>query len=130
MIKLGDSAPVVKTYYDDDRVQRVCRSEIVYIHPKGRYYTALYHCCHDSFKESFKTVAACKDGKTTGDRIKALRFQMGMNQHEFAKQLGTVQPHISQVEAGVRKPWPELLKGVSRLCGVSVEWIKNGGKQC
>ena len=75
-------------------------------------------------------MAACKDGKTPGERIKELRFQTGMNQHEFAKQLGTVQPYISQVEAGTRKPWPELLKGVSRLCGVSVEWIKNGGKQC
>lgn len=63
-----------------------------------------------------------------GQRIKARRLQLGMNQADVAERLGVKSSSaISQWERGVNMPDGVHLYELGRVLGVSTEWILSGG---
>ena len=54
-------------------------------------------------------------GVTFGSLIRSLRIREGMSQTSFAKKLDLHPSYISRLEAGMRRPSPEVLKHMSVL---------------
>ncbi len=52
-------------------------------------------------------------------RIEFLRKEIELTQSQFARQIGESQCNISQIERGIRKPWPRVRKAISDALGVS-----------
>lgn len=57
------------------------------------------------------------------NRIREAREAKGWNQRELAEATHTCQAIISEVERGVRRPWPRVAKKVARALKASVEEI-------
>ena len=59
--------------------------------------------------------------KEMGENIKAFRKASGLTQTEVAERLYTTPQNISRVESGEGEPTVEMLLGLSRVLGVSVD---------
>nr|1SQ8_A Chain A, dh434 [Phage 434] len=60
-----------------------------------------------------------------GERIRARRIQLGLNQAELAQKVGVDQQAIEQLENGKAKR-PRFLPELARALGVAVDWLLNG----
>ena len=58
-----------------------------------------------------------------GRRIQALRIQSGLSQEALAEQLGVTRQSVSKWELGQALPDTEKIVQISRLFGVSTDWI-------
>lgn len=61
-----------------------------------------------------------------GARIAALRRAAGMNQSELARHLQVSPSAVGMYEQGRREPSAETLVAISRLFGVSVDYLLTG----
>lgn len=57
-------------------------------------------------------------------KISKLRKAAKISQRELAKRLGYSHGAIAQVEAGIRRPWPKLLKKLGEFFGVDWKEIR------
>jgi len=49
-----------------------------------------------------------------------------LNQHDFAKELGIDQGHISNIEQSKKTPSEQLILSICRTFGVRYEWLTKG----
>ncbi len=68
-----------------------------------------------------KQIVITKEG--LGARLRTIRRAQGMSQNELAKKLGTIQPHVSDMERGLRKPTIQQLVNLSHALHVGVDEI-------
>lgn len=61
-----------------------------------------------------------------GKRIKMLRAYLGLNQTEFAENIGSAQNTITGYESGRRTPSSQAMALICNVYGVNMEWLKNG----
>lgn len=59
-------------------------------------------------------------------RLAQLIAQTGLNQSEFARQLGVSAGFVSDAARGVKKPGAEFLYAVRTVFGASVDWLLTG----
>ena len=63
---------------------------------------------------------------TLGQRLRIARETTGLEQREFAEELGTSRQTIGAAENGRAKPRELLLRAWALRTGVSLEWLKTG----
>ena len=63
---------------------------------------------------------------TTGKRIKSIRYDLMMNQTEFAKSIGIKQNTLSFIETDRRKPSQTTVKCIASVYSVHQQWILSG----
>ena len=61
-----------------------------------------------------------------GDNIKELRKNFGITQQELAAKVGITQGAVASVESGKRNISEHILKSISKIYGVRLEWLKTG----
>lgn len=61
-----------------------------------------------------------------GERLKQIRNNKGLTQKAFAKPLSTSSGYISEVEQGKKSPGSDFLLMLSRVWGVSIDWLLTG----
>lgn len=61
-----------------------------------------------------------------GDRIKAVRQQLGLNQLEFGERIGVSDATISMYESERRTPKKQSLQLICEKFGVNPEWLTDG----
>lgn len=75
----------------------------------------------------FKNINLSKGGvsilATIGERIKALRTAVNLNQEEFGKQFGLVKSTVSLYENGKSTPDDETKKKICEKYNVSMDWL-------
>jgi len=57
------------------------------------------------------------------NKIRYLREKIGLNQKQLAERTHIVQSAISELERGVRKPWLNVAKKLSRVLKVPIREI-------
>lgn len=62
----------------------------------------------------------------TGNRIKSLRIEKGLNQAELGKLLGLDQGTISKMERGENDPTAKTLILLKEIFGAATDWILTG----
>jgi len=62
-----------------------------------------------------------------GERIRAVRLRLNLNQTNFGKRLALKTSTISGYEAGDADPKPEVLHKIASLGGVSLDYLITGG---
>ena len=62
---------------------------------------------------------------TLGERFKYVRKHNKLNQVDFAKILGISQTHVSKIEKGIENPSETLLRFVSYMFAINLEWLKS-----
>lgn len=50
-----------------------------------------------------------------GINLKIARIKAGLRQYEVARLVGIAPPRLSEIEAGLRQPSPELLKRIRKV---------------
>ena len=63
-----------------------------------------------------------------GDRVRARRIALGMNQIELATAVGMSQAMLSQVERGRRDVSPALLRALAEVLQTTVEALEDPGE--
>lgn len=63
------------------------------------------------------------------EALKELRIQNGMTQAQFSKKLNIARQTYSAYERGVRTPDLDLIKNVSDLYGVSLDYLVRGKEE-
>lgn len=63
------------------------------------------------------------DTKEIGKRIKLIRKELGLNQTEFAKEIGATASAVSNWEQGLNSPNNERFKAISDLSGKSIDYL-------
>lgn len=63
--------------------------------------------------------------ENVGRRIRELRG-LYMTQEELARRIGVSQGHLSYIERGEKEVGAEILLGISREFGKSLEWLLTG----
>lgn len=53
--------------------------------------------------------------------LRKIRENQGLNQRELAEKSHMPQSLVSEIERGVRKPWPSAIKRISTALGMSSE---------
>lgn len=66
-----------------------------------------------------------EDRKAMGRRMRAARVNAGLKQVEVAMELEITQGSLSQYELGKTEPKASTLWKMSRLFGVSADWLLN-----
>lgn len=61
-----------------------------------------------------------------GDRIKKLRFGLGLKQVQFAPQARVSQGYLAELETGKKRPSSRVLLAISNAFGVEEEWLNSG----
>ncbi|CAG7857885.1 hypothetical protein MCAMS1_02873 [biofilm metagenome] len=61
-----------------------------------------------------------------GERLLFAIQQKGINQTEFARQLGVSSGFTSEVIRGLKMPGGDYLSGIKNLLGVSIDWLLTG----
>lgn len=61
-----------------------------------------------------------------GDRLKQIRKEKNLSQKAFADPLSTSSGYISEVEQGKKAPGSDFLTSLSRVYGVSIDWLLTG----
>jgi len=64
--------------------------------------------------------------KEIGERVFSVRTNAGLNQRDFATQLGTSSGGISQIESGKTMPGGDFLLRLHEKFGVDVTWLLTG----
>ena len=64
--------------------------------------------------------------QTIGQRIRASRRALGLNQSALADRLGVTQPTVANWEAGVHDPRQLMLAKLADALGVSLGWLAGG----
>ena len=64
--------------------------------------------------------------KTTGNRIKSLRIDKGLNQGEMGKLLGLDQGTVSKMERGENEPTAKTLRLLRKIFDVTTDWVLTG----
>lgn len=59
-------------------------------------------------------------------RIKILRKSLGLNQTDFAKQIGLTQTSLTMIESGKRTLTDKNIKIICSIFNVNESWIRNG----
>lgn len=67
---------------------------------------------------------------TLGERFREIRKVRGLNQKEFAGELGVSQNHISSIENDKEKPSAALQKLVCYKFSIDEEWLREGKGGC
>lgn len=71
-----------------------------------------------------RRLILCEGGENlTSNRIREIRESIGWNQRELAEAAHVCQTTISELEREVRKPWPAVIKKLSRALKVKSEEI-------
>ena len=60
-------------------------------------------------------------GNSMKNQIKEVRLMKGLNQRELSEKTHTPQSIISSLERGVLKPWPKVMKKLSRVLKTPAE---------
>lgn len=55
----------------------------------------------------------------TGNNLRMVRDESGLSQRELSEQVHMAQSLISEIERGIRKPWPEVARRLSCVLKVS-----------
>lgn len=63
---------------------------------------------------------------TLGERIKYVRKSNSLNQMEYANKLGISQTHVSKIEKNVETPSETLLRFISYMFAINLNWLKTG----
>ena len=63
---------------------------------------------------------------TLGQRLRVARETTGLEQREFAEELGTSRQTIGAAENGRAKPRELLVRAWALRTGVNLEWLKTG----
>jgi len=84
-------------------------------------------------KQGFNSVEMLRlkyavDCKKARNRIIEYRKGRGMNQSDFAEQMGILQNYVSRIEKGEVDFVIEILFGMRDAFGLSPDWILYGGK--
>lgn len=66
------------------------------------------------------------DAETLGKRIKLLRERAGLSQMDVAVGIGVARPQVTQYESGRKAPGREKVEQLSRLFGVTTDYILHG----
>ncbi|TCL45404.1 helix-turn-helix domain-containing protein [Harryflintia acetispora] len=61
-----------------------------------------------------------------GDRIKAIRKQLQINQTDFANQIGLTQTTLSMLESGKNTLTDKNIKLICSVFHISESWLRNG----
>lgn len=61
-----------------------------------------------------------------GDRLKEIRKDNNLTQEAFAEKISVSRPFISRIEADKEKPSDSLIKLISAIFNVELNWIKYG----
>jgi transcriptional regulator with XRE-family HTH domain len=61
-----------------------------------------------------------------GRRVARLRQVIGLTQPAFGEQIGLSQPHVSQIESGLRRLSIETAMLACAQWGVSLDWLYRG----
>lgn len=61
-----------------------------------------------------------------GERIRAVRKQIGLNQTEFGKKIGLQQSSLGQIEIGVRTATDRTIFLISEKYNVNENWLRTG----
>ncbi|WP_051882016.1 helix-turn-helix domain-containing protein [Parvularcula oceani] len=72
------------------------------------------------------SVPDVEEGATIGQRIRAARKALGLNQGALADRLGVTQPTVANWEAGVHDPRQLMLAKLSEALSVSLGWLAGG----
>ena len=70
--------------------------------------------------------AAPRRQQTIGQRIRASRRAVGLNQTDLAERLGVTQPTVANWEAGVHDPRQLMLAKLAEALSVSLGWLAGG----
>jgi len=62
----------------------------------------------------------------TGQRLKTLRIEKGLNQAGLGKLLGLDQGTVSKMERGENEPTAKTLRLFREIFGVTIDWILTG----
>jgi len=60
------------------------------------------------------------------DRIRLLRKELSLNQHDFARKIGLTQTSMSMIEAGKAALTQKNIKLICATFGVSEDWLLTG----
>jgi transcriptional regulator with XRE-family HTH domain len=60
------------------------------------------------------------------DRIRLIRKELGLNQHDFARKIGLTQTSMSMIEAGKAALTQKNIKLICATFGVSEGWLQTG----
>ncbi|GHT65032.1 hypothetical protein FACS1894110_05970 [Spirochaetia bacterium] len=60
------------------------------------------------------------------DRIRAIREKLGINQGEFARQIGLTQAALSRIEVGKSKLTEQNIKLICVTFNVNEHWLRTG----
>ena len=62
-----------------------------------------------------------------GERIREVRFSLGLNQRAFARRLGVSYAAVSIWEQDRQTPKIDHLSKIAEAGGVTLEWLRKGG---
>lgn len=63
---------------------------------------------------------------TQGERVKAIRKELGLTLESFGEKLGVGKSAISNIEKGYRNLTEQMFKSICREFNVNEEWLRNG----
>lgn len=63
---------------------------------------------------------------TIGERLRETRKEFGMNQEQFAKELGISRGHVSNLEKGADNPSSSLVKLICAKFSIREQWLVDG----
>jgi transcriptional regulator with XRE-family HTH domain len=61
-----------------------------------------------------------------GSHVRARRIALGLSQENLAAELGVKHQHVSRIELGDATPSVETVLGLSRILGVSTDFLLTG----
>lgn len=67
-----------------------------------------------------------KGGVSLKNRLKQAREQSGLSQKKLAQLISVNHSLISMMESGERNPSPRTLRDIAAVCGVRLEWLRDG----
>lgn len=63
---------------------------------------------------------------TQGERVKAIRKELGLTLESFGEKLGVGKSAISNIEKGYRNLTEQMFKSICREFNVNEEWLRKG----
>lgn len=60
------------------------------------------------------------------DRIKKVRKELGLTQHDFATRIGSTQNVLANYENGRRNPSSSVINNICKTFNISEEWLREG----
>lgn len=82
-----------------------------------------YFLCKNDKLYHKEVCSLSGDTKEIGKRIKLIRKELGLNQTEFAKEIGATASAVSNWEQGLNSPNNERFKAISDLSGKSIDYL-------